>query len=114
MTERADDAARQTAISVGEQVEGCAAWVVDRLENLSLAVMERIAEAAPRSELVAELHRVVIGLHRLAAPVPHLAGRVAAGTCFGLRMGLEMYRETRDGMHEVTGHAAADETARKP
>lgn len=98
MTESVDESARRTAVTVGEEVEGLAAWVIDRVEDLSLLVMERVAEAAPRSEGVSDVRRVMSSLRRLASPVPRIAGRVAAGTTFGLLMGVAMYRATRHGI----------------
>ena len=49
-------------------------------------------------------------LRRLAAPMPRLAGRVAAGTYFGVRMAVEMYRTTEHGWHEGAEPADADVT----
>lgn len=114
MTVRAEDAARRAAVTVGEDVEDIAARVVDGFETVSLRAMERLADAAPRSAAVAELRRLMTRLRRLATPVPHLAGRVAAGTYFGLRMGLAMYRETKDGMREDGGRTAADAADAEP
>jgi hypothetical protein len=114
VTVRAEDAARRTAMTVGEDVQEVAARVVDGFETLSLRAMERLADAAPRSAAVAELRRLMMRLRRIAAPVPHLAGRVAAGTYFGLWMGLAMYRETKGRTPENDGRAAGDVTDMEP
>jgi len=114
VTERPEDLARRTAVAIGDEVESAAARLVDRVEDLSLLVMERIAGAAPRSVALSELHRVVAKLRRLAAPMPRLAGRVVAGTYFGLRMGMELYRVTGHGLPEDAEPPEADVTDREP
>ncbi|HLN13432.1 MAG TPA: hypothetical protein VK587_09580 [bacterium] len=114
MTERPEDRARRTAVTVGDEVEHLAARIVDCIEDLSLLVMERVADASPRSTAVSELRRAMTTLRRLAAPMPRIAGRIAAGTYFGVQMAVELYRTTEHGWDEGAASAAADGTDQEP
>lgn len=109
MTERCEDPTRRAAVAVGQAVEQTLSLAVDKLEDLSLWIMEQAAKTTPQSEGLSQVSRVLDNLRRLTVPMPRLAGRLASrSTYFGLRAGAEMYRAARKALEESSEFMAED------
>ena len=101
---RDEQTIRKTAAAAGRTAERLVAFTVARLEDLSLCALEQAAGAQPESERLRMAEQRLNRLRSFAAPLPRIAGRVAAGsTYFGIRWSIV----AADAAKEIRGETSA-------